>query len=220
MLRSIIFLLLALTATLGCQESISKNPNARILTIGDSMLAWNSATGGSVSHAIERELSEPIVDRSIAGSWMQVSIPYQYVTKKWDWVIVNGGGNDLMFGCGCFQCAHTLDRLISNDGTSGLIPEFLKRIRDRGANVLYAGYLRSPKLITPIEGCKNEGDELEARIERFAFAEENIYFVSMQDVVPPGGITYFSPDLIHPSRKSSKLIGRRLAQFIRSTETD
>lgn len=207
-----------------CQEQVSRNDGARILAVGDSLMAWNSAFGNSIPHVIEERLGEPVVDRSVRGAWMTVrnvddpergiNIPQQYVPGDWDWVIVNGGGNDLLFGCGCGVCDGILDRMISKDGLSGQIPTFARRVRDNGARVLFTGYLRSPGLLTPIEHCKNEGDELEARLTRLAQQEDGIVFVSNKDVVPNGGITYFSPDLIHPSRKSSRIIGARLATVI------
>ena len=142
------------------------------------------------------------------------NIPNQYVPGEWDWVVINGGGNDLLFGCGCGRCSGMLDRMISSDGMSGQIPLLARRVRDDGARVLFTGYLRSPGLLTPIEHCKPAGDELEARLVKLASKEDGIVFVSNKDVVPSGGITYFSPDLIHPSRKSSRIIGRKLATVI------
>jgi len=212
------------TLVAACQESVSRNEGARILAVGDSLMAWNSNLGASIPHTIEKALGEPVVDRSVRGAWMTVreaeepgrgvAVPQQYVPGDWDWVIVNGGGNDLLFGCGCGLCGGILDRMISKDGMTGQIPTFARRVRDDGAQVLFTGYLRSPGLLTPIEHCKNEGDELEARLIELARKEEGIIFVSNKDVVPSGGITYFSPDLIHPSRKSSRIIGRKLATVI------
>ncbi|MEX0365175.1 MAG: SGNH/GDSL hydrolase family protein [Ruegeria sp.] len=224
-------LLLALIAALpltACQESFSQNSGARILAVGDSLMAWNAVWGSSISDTIEQELGEAVVDRSVVGAWMQIrpdaedqkgfNIPYQYVKGDWDWVVVNGGGNDLLFGCGCGRCDRIMNRMISADGSTGQIPDFLRRIRDDGARVLYTGYLRSPGLLTPIDHCKSEGDELEARIARLAQQEKGIEYVSMQDVVPRGGLFYFAPDLIHPSPRSSHLIGKRLAAIIRKIE--
>ncbi|MFC3614731.1 SGNH/GDSL hydrolase family protein [Lutimaribacter marinistellae] len=222
--------LLGLCAVLmGCQESVTRNEGARILAIGDSLMTWNSTTRRSVPHIIEKELGEPVVDRAVAGAWMTVregadydsgmAVPFQYVQGDWDWVIINGGGNDLLFGCGCGVCDGVLDRMISADGTTGQIPDLVRKIHADGAQVLYFGYLRSPNLLTPIEHCKDDGDELERRIARMAGQEEGIVFATMGHIVPPGGIRYFSPDLIHPSRRGSRAIGERLAKIIREYDT-
>ncbi|MEX0319554.1 MAG: SGNH/GDSL hydrolase family protein [Ruegeria sp.] len=227
-LKPLLFAFIAALPLTACQESFSQNSGARILAVGDSLMAWNAVWGSSISDTIEQELGEAVVDRSVAGAWMQIrpdaedqkgfNIPYQYVKGDWDWVVVNGGGNDLLFGCGCGRCDRIMNRMISADGSTGQIPDFLRRIRDDGARVLYTGYLRSPGLLTPIDHCKSEGDELEARIARLAQQEKGIEYVSMQDVVPNGGLFYFAPDLIHPSPRSSHLIGKRLAAMIRRIE--
>lgn len=207
-----------------CQESVTRNEGARILSVGDSLMAWNSLSGNSIPQIVEKELKESVVDRSFSGARMLIrgseeesgnlSIPQQYEAGEWDWVIMNGGGNDLMFGCGCIACDGTLNRMISEDGMSGAIPDLVRQVHEDGAQVLYFGYLRSPKLITPIEHCKDEGDELDARLTKLASQQPGIVFVPMSDVVPPGGLSYFSPDLIHPSRKTSRLVGKRLAGVI------
>jgi len=106
--------------------------------------------------------------------------------------------------------------MISADGQRGQIPDFLRQIRDRGTRVIYVGYFRSPNLITPIEHCKSEGDEFESRIAKLAKQDDGITFVSSQDIAHPGDASYFSFDLIHPSRKSSRIIGERVAEIIKA----
>jgi len=228
MLRTLLFLVTFTGVLAACQDSVSRNQDARILAIGDSLLSWNSALGSSIPDVIEKELGQPVVDRSFGGARMLtrdegdegrgLNVPYQYEPGNWDWVVVNGGGNDLLFGCGCGRCGTVMNRLISEDGESGQIPDLIRRIRGEGARVIYPGYLRSPNLLTPIEHCKNDGDELEARIARFAETDAGVFYISMQDIVPPGGLTYFAPDLIHPSRKTSRKVGERLASAIRQLD--
>ncbi|GAA6190950.1 SGNH/GDSL hydrolase family protein [Phaeobacter sp. NW0010-22] len=222
--KSVLFvgLLLGLAT---CQGAVSKDSQVRILAIGDSLMAWNSVLGSSIPKVIAEELNEPVIDHSVSGARMLTrdyspdkkgfAVPYQYEKGPWDWVVVTGGGNDLLFGCGCGRCDKVMDQMISKDGLSGQIPDLFRRIRADGARVLYSGYLRSPNLLTPIEHCKDDGDEMEARIARLAGQEEGIVFASMAHIVPPGGLTYFAPDLIHPARKTSRLIGERLSRIIR-----
>ena len=196
----------------------------RILAIGTSLMRWNALSGNSIAQVILKNVNAPVVDRSQVGSGMlfrqnagqgaAVSIPEQYISKDWDWTIITGGGNDLLLGCGCMACHDTINELVSENARSGKIPDFLRTIRDNGSKILYIGYLRSPGLLTPIEHCKNEGDLFEARLAKFADREENIYFASMQNIVPYGDASYFSLDRIHPSRKTSKIIGEFAADFI------
>jgi len=197
----------------------------RILVIGDSLLASHSISGRSIGHYLEKMLREPVERRPVAGARMiyrlpisgalGMSIPKQFHAKKdWDWVVMNGGGNDLWLGCGCQKCDRKLDRLISKDGRRGEIPRLMARILNSGSRVIYVGYLRSPGIQTPIEDCKDEGDELEARIAHFAERVKGVHYVSIRDLVPAGNLSYFTVDRIHPSLKASREIAARVARSL------
>lgn len=193
--------------------------------MGDSMLAWNRASGRSVSHKIENLLGVEVLDRSVSGAQvlyalpvsgaLGLSIPKQYVAGKWDWVIVNGGGNDLWLGCGCIACDTKLDRLVSRDGVSGAIPMMVTKLEKSATRVLYVGYLRTPGKGSPIDHCANDGDELEARLTRMARANPKVFFLSLRDLVPQNDLSYHDVDRIHPSFKGSSEIARRIADFIK-----
>ena len=109
-----------------------------------------------------------------------------------------------------------MNRLISKDGTRGQIPKLMSKIQRTGAQVVFVGYLRSPGLGSPIEHCKDDGDELEARIARLAARVDGIHFVNNQDLVKPGDRSYHAIDMIHPSVKASRHIAARLAALIKS----
>lgn len=217
-----VFALLLLLA--GCGETVSRDGSARILLMGDSLMASHGLTGRSVSDNVEAELGEEVVDRSVPGARMRyalpltgaagLSIPKQYRDGDWDWVILNGGGNDLWLGCACLLCDRKLDRLISSDGRRGTIPGTVSRLRQDGAQVLLVGYLRSPGLGSPIEHCRDEGDALEARIARLAALDAGVHFLSLADLVPHGDRSYHAIDMIHPSVKASAAIGERIAATI------
>lgn len=196
----------------------------RILVIGDSLMAAHAVSGRSVAGYLRRLQGASVTDRSVLGARMiyrlpitgamGLSIPAQFRGSGWDWVVMNGGGNDLWLGCGCNRCQRKLDRLIAVDGSTGEIPQLWARILRAGAQVIYAGYLRSPGIDTPIEHCKDEGDELEARIARLAARVEGVYYLSMQDLVPSGDLSYFALDRIHPSLKASGEIAARIAALL------
>ncbi|MBS9717067.1 SGNH/GDSL hydrolase family protein [Pseudohalocynthiibacter aestuariivivens] len=209
---------------LGCTEPVSRDLNPRILAMGDSLLATHEMSGKSVSHAIEEFLGEPVIDRSVAGARffyalpisgaMGMNISKQYRPGNWDWVVLNGGGNDLWLGCGCILCNRKLNRLIADDGESGKIPALISDLRKTGARVIFVGYLRSPGVNSLIEHCKDEGDELERRINNFANQDEGVYFLSLKDLVPNGDRSFHTVDMIHPSVRGSAAIGARVAQII------
>lgn len=219
-------IVLAASAALlsACGESVSRDHPSRILVVGDSMLATHRMSDRAVADALEQTLREPVVDRSTIGARFHYALPIsgsaglnitkQYVPGEWDWVVVNGGGNDLWFGCGCMICGPKLDRLISEDGTKGTIPGFLSRLRQSGAKVIYVGYLRSPGLASPIEHCRDEGAELERRVARLSQIDSGLYYLSLQDLVPNGDGSYHAIDMIHPSVKGSTAIGQLLANVI------
>lgn len=222
-----IFLRIALIIGLvGCAQTVSRDTPPRILAMGDSLMAWHGSSNRSISHSVERELGEPVVNRSVGGARILYGLPVsgalgmkienQYTEGEWDWVIVNGGGNDLWLGCGCVACDGKLDRMIASDGRRGEIPRLVSELRDTGARVIYVGYLRSPGLNSIIEHCRDEGDELERRIDNLAALLPGVYFLSLADLVPDGDRSYHAADMIHPSIKASAAIGRSVAEIIRT----
>ncbi len=224
MTRLIGIFLISISALAACAETATQQPDARILVIGDSMLAWHAVSGRAVPDVIEMELDEPVINRATTAARMiyklpisgaaGLNIPKQYRAGDWDWVIVNGGGNDLWLGCGCHKCDRKLDRLISADGATGAIPDLLLDLRATEAQVIFAGYLRSPGRSSPIEACADEGDALETRVAAFAKDHPGVHFVSMTDIVPNNDLSFHALDRIHPSIKGSRAIGKRLATFI------
>ncbi|MDA5556787.1 SGNH/GDSL hydrolase family protein [Shimia sp. MMG029] len=201
----------------------------RILAMGDSMMAWHSVTQKSVSHAMEIALGEPVASTAVSGARMLYNLPIsgamgmkiasQYRKGDWDWVVLNGGGNDLWFGCGCGKCTRKMDKLISADGKRGAIPMLVQDLRNKGAQVAWVGYLRSPGAWSPIEGCRDNGDALEARIAKLAALDSGVHFVSLADLVPHGNRSFHSGDMIHPSLKGSRAIGNRVAGVIKAQDS-
>lgn len=211
-----------------CTDTQDPQNPSRILAMGDSMLAWNEIAGQSVSHNVERSLNEPVVDRTVRGAKinhvlpisgaMGMKIEKQYTEGDWDWIILNGGGNDLWLGCGCFKCDGVINSMVSADGRSGNIPALVSRLRKTNARVIFVGYLRSPGVGSPIEHCKDEGDVLEDRIEKLAARDDGFYYVSLKDMVPHGSTQFHTIDMIHPSIMGSQEIGARVSKVIAEAE--
>ena len=207
-----------------CTDPVPHDGQARILAMGDSLMAWHGTSRNSVADHLAITLRQPVVDRSVVGARVIYDLPVsgalgmniakQYRAGQWDWVVINGGGNDLWLGCNCTRCERKMARLIAGDGQSGEIPRMVARIRASGAQVIYVGYLRSPGVGSPIEHCRDEGDELERRVARMANRREGVHFLSLADLVPPGDRSYHALDMIHPSRKASAVISARIATVI------
>ena len=225
MLR-LILLSLVLTGVLGgCTESVPRDQSARILAMGDSMLAWHGGRRAAVSDNMEAILGEPVIDRSVIGARIFYHLPVsgalgmnisqQYRPGAWEWVVMNGGGNDLWFGCGCSRCDRKMTRMITADGQGGSVPELVRNIRKSGARVIYLGYLRSPGVGSMIDHCRDVGREFEHRLNQMAASDPGIYFLSLADLVPHGDRSYHAFDMIHPSPKATRKIAQRVAAFIR-----
>ena len=200
----------------------------RILVMGDSMLAWHRISGRSIGATVMAELKEPLVDRSIVAARFNYALPIsgaiglniakQYSHGTWDWVIMNGGGNDFWFGCGCSACEGVLNRLISPDATTGKIPNLVSRILGDGARIVYLGYLQSPGVYSVVDHCKDEDIEFEKRLAILAKETSGFYFLPVSTLVKDGDRSFHSADMIHPSIKASKIIGRMVADTIRSAK--
>ncbi|PTV97168.1 GDSL-like lipase/acylhydrolase family protein [Rhodobacter aestuarii] len=198
---------------------------ADILVMGDSLLAVNGLQGKSVAKELRRLLpGEHVRDRSKMGASylyplpvtgaMGMSIPKQYRQGNWDWVVLNGGGNDVLWNCGCGPCTRFLDKLITRDGMAGAIADQVRALRASGARVVFVGYLRSNGFDSPVDKCGPTGDEMDRRIGRLAKADPGVEFVPLADLVPEGDTSFYAPDRIHPSPKGSAAIAARIAKVI------
>ncbi|MES2667055.1 MAG: SGNH/GDSL hydrolase family protein [Pseudomonadota bacterium] len=212
--------LAALLLLFSCGEPVPRDGAAKILLLGDSMMASNRMSGQSVADVIEAGLGREVVDRSVPGARYFYALPIsgsaglnlarQYRPGPWDYVVLNGGGNDLLFGCGCGRCNGVLNRLISPDGRSGAIPALVKTMVGDGARVIYTGYLRNPGVQTVIKSCGPAGNELDRRMQRLAALEPDMQYLLLADLVPYRDRSYHQVDLIHPSVKGSRAIAQRI----------
>jgi acyl-CoA thioesterase I len=196
-----------------------------VLVMGDPLMASNRIKGGAVSHAQGKALGTKVVDHSVFGARYFYILPLsgaagmridaQFRGGTWDYVVMNGGGNDILFGCGCGRCNRMLDRLISADGRSGAIPELVSEIRETGARVIYTGYLRTPGVTSPVESCGPVGDRLDLRLAAMAKAMEGVSFLRLADLVKKDGDTsYHAIDLVHPSIKGSRAIAAKVLELM------
>lgn len=220
---SVIFLVAAVLLG-ACTEGVPRDNSARILAMGDSMLAWHGGRRAAVSDNIEAILGEPVIDRSVIGARIFYHLPVsgalgmnisqQYRPGAWEWVVMNGGGNDLWFGCGCSRCDRKMQRMIAADGQGGAVPDLVRNIRQTGARVIYVGYLRSPGVGSMIDHCREEGQEFERRLNKMAASDPGVYFLSLADLVPHGDRSYHAFDMVHPSPKATRKIAQRIAAII------
>ena len=214
-----VFLLLGLITFCACTANVQQE-GARVVVYGDSMMDWNSSSGNSTPDVLEKLLGEPVQNQAVKGARMShvlfplLDIRRQSIPGDWRVIIVNGGANDMLFECACGPCSRNLNRLISESGNTGDLPDFLKKLRDTGAEVIFTGYHRPRQISSPVRGCKNEVENLERRVARFADTQERITFASMAEAFPIGDTSFYDFDRIHPSIKGSHELAKKLFPYV------
>ncbi|MGJ8617106.1 MAG: SGNH/GDSL hydrolase family protein [Sulfitobacter sp.] len=199
-----------------------------IVVIGDSVMAWNRSSDASIPDAMGRTLGRDVVSRAVPGAQFDntsgiagavgFDIQRQLPAGRWNWVVMNGGANDLNADCGCGACGPVVDRLIGADANSGSIPAFIRTVRaTTGANVLWMGYYAGSGAGS-FKGCRDDLVAMEARIARFAASNAYVSFLDAEDVIDRSNRSLFARDNTHPSPKGSSLIGTYLAQHIISRD--
>ena len=128
---SLIRILLLFIATMSASTGVA-DEGPRIQLLGDSLMATHMLTGRAVPNVLARTLGEAVDNNAITGAMIR-GVSRQYQPGDLDWVVLNGGGNDLWLGCGCSVCEQRMSRIISPDGTEGHLPELISRIRGDGA---------------------------------------------------------------------------------------
>lgn len=192
-----------------------------IQLVGDSILAWNADTDEGIAAGLRDVLMANVTDNSVSGARINLDdpdraaqgfdIPAQFEDGDWDWVVMNGGANDLEEDCGCNACDVVLDAIISADGASGTLPEFITGLTGEGVNVAYLGYFRAGIEDTDSAQCVDEFDELEARVSRLADSDSGLVFVEARDVL---SVNELDPDGIHPDPDGSFMLARTLQDAI------
>ncbi len=198
----------------------------RVLVMGDSFMTTNATAKQSFPHALSDLLQTNVKSKATTGArhlyalpitgMLGMNISKQYRSGNWDYVVMNGGGNDLWMGCGCGKCTRVMNKLIASDGRKGAIPSTILKARRDGAKVIYVGYLRSPGRGSPIERCKPAGDALETRIKKLAALDPGVTFVSLSEMVPHGDASFHAFDMVHPSPKGSAAAAQLVMSAIKS----
>ena len=224
-MRRILTVLLIVTGLTACTDSAPRG-GGDILVLGDSIMAWNGTA--AIPEVIARETGRTVVSRAVSGAQFDnnstiagavgFDIQRQFPGGRWNWVLVNGGANDLRAECGCGACEAEVDALIGPGGQGGSIPAFLQRLRaETGAQVMWMGYYAGSRT-GPFAGCRDELVEIEARITQLAARAPGLHFVDSEDVIDRGDRGLLASDNVHPSPRGSARIGAYLAQEITARE--
>ncbi|WP_424975304.1 SGNH/GDSL hydrolase family protein [Dinoroseobacter sp. S124A] len=198
-------------------EAVAADP--KIQVVGDSVMTWNGRN--AIPEVIARALGEPVDNNARAGarltrsSLIARSVEAQFRRGSWDWVIVNGGANDLNRNCGCNRCDAEIAAMISADGQRGTWPDLVAGLRAGGAErVMIVGYYGPTGRGGRTDRCADELAIVDARLSQLAAAREGVFFVDADPVMGPRTPELFSSDLIHPNARGSAVIGAHVAEAL------
>jgi len=203
-----------------CGEPV--DPSGNIIAVGDSIFAWHTESGHSIPEVVAEARGQEVANLSVGGTMLhggadEEAIPTQYVPGPWDWMLVDGGGNDLNDLCGCGTCDAVMERIISSDSTSGLLPDFVIEVADSGVQVAIMGYPDIPESAEyGFDRCGDELVELSSRQAALAGLHEGIIFVDAREVISGDDLEMFDTDHVHPSVEGSAVMGSLLAEKLAS----
>lgn len=223
---------LSLLLAAGCGPGFGKArcaaaPVGDLLVMGDSILFFNAPACASVGDAAGEALDMRVhvaaqtgAKVNPAGRYVFGDIREQYVSHPWQWVILNGGLNDLNQDCGCGECGDVLDSIVSADGRGGDVPELIARAQADGAKVALVGYAELDTEARWGFGVCNEASRaLEDRYRVLAGLHDDVVFVDPSDVISLSGAPEaYVRDGVHPSEQGSAIIGQLVADAIEAGE--
>jgi len=188
----------------------------RLVAVGDSILAWNRFSGRDIPQLVSEKTGLPVFNGAISGAVFlgPEGIPTQYPSGAWDWVIVDGGGNDIGSVCGQPVAERAvLNQLIAPD-LGGAYAQFLTTGRQSGARIIIMGYAPISDRGGPFAACQQTLRELRVRQERLANATAGVFFVDARDVIRPDDRAAYAIDRVHPTPYAGNLIAGLIAQVI------
>jgi len=215
-----------LVFVVGCDNQNSSMPSQlgsglNILAIGDSALEWNgdSSTPAQLASKLTmRGFEATVVNRSVGGATLGCGeqnigtadncVPPQYEEQDWDFVIISAGGNDILDS----DCQLPADELISEDLTSGLMPELLSQVLSQSKKVLLYGYFLPLEANGMVANCKPIYTLLQ-RYNSLGQMNDKVIFVDAGQVVQRTSPEYYADD-IHPSESGSSVIADLIADVI------
>ena len=209
--------LLIMSMWIGCIEEPDRGEveGSTILTIGDSIMEWNLGEGG-VSEQVGEMLGKQSYNAAISGSMMSSgedwSIPFQYFEGDWEWVIVDGGANDLNELCGCGPCEAVQADIA--DAYQNLVDT----VRSSGSRVVIWGYYGIPTEAPEFGNCNDAIDQLSQMQIELADTDEGVLWVNGKADITGEDLSYYDDDLIHPSVKGSQKIAEQIAEAIQAVD--
>lgn len=213
----------------GCGPGGGKRPcaadhEAEILVMGDSILAYHADDCASIADVASEALDRPVANAARSGARIAPGGLYafgdirnQYEDGDWDWVVLEGGVNDLRGRCGREErVAEVIDELVSEDGAQGEVPDLVDQALTDGAQVALLTLYELPESASFGFGkCGDALDELHARYARVADTRDDVVLVEMGAVMHPETTPEaYRGDGVHPTELGSALVGEWLAEAL------
>lgn len=197
--------------------------------IGDSYFEFHAESGDAIPDVVGQTLGREMQNLAVSGAQLfpddpeatdeGLDIPAQLPVGEWDWLVMDGGGNDFNDRCGCGLCDSLIDSYISEGGTEGRLTDFLRSVTDRGTRVVYMTYPELPPGAEfGFDRCEDEFEVFDARLERMAAALDGVWIVDASEVVSADDLNAFDADRVHPSVLGAQRIGEHIAERILAFE--
>ncbi|MEM9716343.1 MAG: SGNH/GDSL hydrolase family protein [Pseudomonadota bacterium] len=183
-----------------------------IQVLGDDVMNWNSSLKISIVDVLEQEFGSGVTNNSIDGAVVTAEgggggiasffnapqdISTQYDSGDWDWVVVNGGLNDMLTKCECGSCGPVVDALSSENGQTGAMVDIITQARVDGVQVVLVGHYLAPITGGPMFYCANELLDLNDRFESIADQNGGVHFVNPSDFFARHQLTYYNENPLH-----------------------
>ena len=225
----LITLVLLLSSIAGCfgseqelEEEFDLNTEERtLLGMGDSVMEWNREDASTIPEVVGEEAGFAVLNNAESGAKVieeSYAIPSQFVEQNWDWVIINGGANDVDGYCDEDEGA-VLDAIISDDVSQGDMVDLVNKVSTFAKHVMLASYYDIPSDSESMVGCEAVMEEMELRYEALANTLPNVHFFDMGDAITPSNREYYDEDLLHPSPDGCVAIGMMMAERILEIES-
>lgn len=200
-----------------------------VLSLGDSIFDWLHEDGQEVPQVAAAFVGLTVVNEAQQGAHLVLPAgsdrePSFDIREQWngrsverpDWVILNGGLNDLDQECGCNECIDVLDRLISVEGVNGELVELVGRITNGGSKLLIVGYAEFPD--EPIGFCNDILADYAERIARLAEQNQSVWFADSREVVTADMDAAFDGDGVHPTVLGAALMGNHAGAILAAAD--
>ncbi len=199
-------------------------PPAKVVALGDSILAWNAGSCESVTDHLSRSLGARVTRAAVSGARLrggEAAIPRQLPAgspDRWHVAVVTGGVNDLRHEglCDSDDLSSALDRLATADGAGGSMAALTDRLLARGLEVVLLATYDLPETARyGFAPCREELRALAARYRAVAGVRPGVTFIDLADVVARDHV-HLAPDHVHPSPRGAERLGTVIARAVPS----